>query len=241
MTKLRRIRAGGKTIEYEVRRSRRRRKTIQLTVKDGVARVAAPSGVSLRELRDFVRERANWILDRLAEPQHGAPLRLVNGDTLLYLGRSLRLVVRLGEVHSPQVRFGLWRLLVTAPRGASVTERREMMLSAIAEWYRERAEQHVRASVQKWLPEFGYSEPPPVLIGDQRSFWGSCSADGTLRFSWRTVMLEPRLVDYIAVHELAHLKVMNHSKAFWAVVTRAMPDALQRRRRLREAARGVPL
>ena len=197
--------------------------------------------MSLGELRNFVRERASWILDRLSEPQHGAPLRLVNGDTLLYLGRGLRLTVRLGEVHLPHVSFGGGRLLVTVPRGVSVEGRRGMMLSAIAEWYRGRAEERVRASVQQWLPEFGLSQPPPVLIGNQRSFWGSCSADGTLRFSWRTVMLDHRLIDYIAVHELAHLKVMNHSKAFWAVVTRAMPDALQRRRRLREASRGIPL
>ncbi len=236
-----RVRAGGATIEYEVRRSRRRKKTIQLTVVDGVARVAAPSGVPMSDLRSFVRDRARWILDRLAEPQYGAPPRLIDGDELPYLGRDLRLVVKRADVGLPQVRFDDWRLLVTAPRGASVDGRREKLLSAIAAWYRERAEEHVRASVEKWLPEFGLSETPLILIGGQRSFWGSCSPDGTLRFSWRTVMLEPALIDYVAVHELAHLEVMNHSKAFWAVVTRAMPDALQRRRRLREAGRGIPL
>ena len=116
-----------------------------------------------------------------------------------------------------------------------------MVFSAISAWYRARAEEHVRASVERWRSKFGVSVMPPVLIGNQRSFWGSCSPDGTLRFSWRTMMLEPALIDYIVVHELAHLEVMNHSKAFWAVVSKVMPDALQRRRRLREAARGIPL
>ena len=241
MARRSRVRVDGTTIEYEVRRSRRRKKTIQLTVEGGVARVAAPSVVPLSELREFVRQRARWILDRLSEPQNGAPLRLVNGDELPYLGRSLGMVVKRADVGLPQVRFDHWRLLVTAPRGVSVSGRREMVFSAISAWYRARAEEHVRASVERWRPKFGVSVMPPVLIGNQRSFWGSCSPDGTLRFSWRTMMLEPALVDYIAVHELAHLEVMNHSKAFWAVVCKVMPDALQRRRRLREAARGIPL
>ena len=241
MAKWGRVRVSGTYIEYEVRRSKRRKKTIQLTVEGGVARVAAPSVVTLSELHEFVRHRARWILDRLSEPRNGEPLRLVNGEELPYLGRSLRMVVRRADVDLPQVGFDNLRLLVAAPRGVSVCGRREMVFSAISAWYRARAEEHVRASVERWRSKFGVSVMPPVLIGNQRSFWGSCSPDGTLRFSWRTMMLEPALIDYIVVHELAHLEVMNHSKAFWAVVSKVMPDALQRRRRLREAARGIPL
>ena len=241
MAKRGRVRVSGTYIEYEVRRSKRRKKTIQLTVEGGVARVAAPSVVPLSELREFVRQRARWILDRLSEPQNGEPLRLVNGEELPYLGRSLRMVVRRADVDLPQVGFDNLRLLVAAPRAVSVDGRREMVFSAISAWYRARAEEHVQASVERWRSKFGVSVMPPVLIGAQRSFWGSCSPDGTLRFSWRTMMLEPALVDYIVVHELAHLEVMNHSKAFWAVVYKVMPDALQRRRRLRETARGIPL
>ena len=65
--------------------------------------------------------------------------------------------------------------------------------------------------------------------------------DGTLRFNWRTVMLRPLLIDYIVVHELAHLEVRNHSKDFWALVSEKMPDAQLRRRRLREEGRTLPL
>ena len=79
------------------------------------------------------------------------------------------------------------------------------------------------------------------MIGDQRSRWASCAADGTLRFSWRVMTLEPDLIDYIVVHELAHLSVRNHSPAFWAVVAQVMPDAKARRARLRAATRTLPL
>ena len=82
---------------------------------------------------------------------------------------------------------------------------------------------------------------PRVLIREQKTRWGSCSADGTLRFSWRLAMVDWDLIDSVAVHELAHLEVMNHSPDFWEVVLRVMPDARDRRRRLGEAGRNLPL
>ena len=93
----------------------------------------------------------------------------------------------------------------------------------------------------RWHPRLGRGPAPRVLIRDQRQRWGSCAPDGTLRFNWRAVMLEPALIDYIVVHELAHLAVRSHSPEFWRIVTAAMPDAQHRRRRLREAGRSLPL
>ena len=108
-------------------------------------------------------------------------------------------------------------------------------------WYRARASERVPACVARWHPRLGRGPAPRVLIRDQRQRWGSCAPDGTLRFNWRAVMLEPALIDYIVVHELAHLAVRSHSPEFWRIVTAAMPDAQHRRRRLREAGRSLPL
>ena len=80
-----------------------------------------------------------------------------------------------------------------------------------------------------------------VLVRDQRQRWGSCAPDGTLRFNWRATMLPPALIEYVVVHELAHLTHRNHSTDFWGLVSEAMPDAQQRRQRLREAGRTLPL
>ena len=82
---------------------------------------------------------------------------------------------------------------------------------------------------------------PDVLIRDQRQRWGSCAPDGTLRFNWRVMMLEPALVDYVIVHELTHLAVPNHSDDYWKLVNRIMPDAQERRQKLREVGRTLPL
>ena len=87
----------------------------------------------------------------------------------------------------------------------------------------------------------GWPETPGVLVRDQRQRWGSCAPDGTLRFNWRVVMLKPDLVEYVVVHELAHLNVNNHSTEYWSLVSRFLPDVQQRRHRLREAGRVLPI
>ena len=140
--------------------------------------------------------------------------------------------------------------MVTMPTALPEEERREQAYVALVAWYKARAAEFLADSVARWLPVMGRGRPPRperinrhprVLVREQRARWGSCSADGTLRFSWRLAMVEPDLIDSVVVHELAHLEVMNHSPAFWDVVLRAMPDARQRRKRLDEAGRRLPL
>ena len=87
----------------------------------------------------------------------------------------------------------------------------------------------------------GWPEKPEVLIRDQRQRWGSYAPDGTLRFNWRVVMLEPDLVEYVVVHELSHLKISSHSAEYWAQVSSLLPDAQQRRQRLRVAGKMLPI
>ena len=142
---------------------------------------------------------------------------------------------------SPEVRFDHWRLRITVPRDLSGESRPERIRKAIVAWYRRRAEARLATIVERWWPRFGGREPYRLLIRDQRQRWGSCAPDGTLRFNWRLAMLRPDLAEYVVVHELAHLRVRNHSTEFWNLLSRAMPDAQERRRRLREVGKSLPL
>ena len=90
------------------------------------------------------------------------------------------------------------------------------------------------------LPYVAPKAEAVVRISDARSQWGSCSADGVLRFSWRCLMLDDSETEYIAVHELAHLRVRNHSKAFWRVVAEEIPNAAVVRRAINRRARTLP-
>ncbi|MEI2991667.1 MAG: M48 family metallopeptidase [Blautia faecicola] len=73
-----------------------------------------------------------------------------------------------------------------------------------------------------------------ITIREQKTRWGSCSSKGNLNFNWKLVLLDPELLDYVVVHELAHRREMNHSVAFWKVVEAELPDYRERRRRLKE-------
>ena len=73
-----------------------------------------------------------------------------------------------------------------------------------------------------------------ITIREQKTRWGSCSSKGNLNFNWKLVLLDPELLDYVVVHELAHRREMNHSKNFWKIVEAELPDYRERRRRLKE-------
>lgn len=241
MTERGRVRFRNTTIDFTVRRSARRRKSVQISVADGEVIVAAPVRTSARELEDIVRNRTPWILRQLSdEAQQPAPKRFVSGETLPYLGQGVTLTVALSHDPETTVRFTRGRFHVSAPADLDDEQRADAIRAAITAWYKDRAAQQLPELVERWLPSLGGDRPTRILIRNQKQRWGSCSADGTLRFNWRVMMLKPELIEYIVVHELSHLAHQNHSRDFWGHVSAAMPDAQQRRKALREAGRKLP-
>jgi len=229
------VRYGNSAIEYEVVRSSRRKKTVELTI-DGQAGVlvAAPVEVPLDRIEAMVRRRAPWVLRKTSPAMLQAhPRQFVSGESVLYLGRRVRLTVEDAAVRRPHIRFRHWSFEVLAPRGLNREERREAIRRAFVRWYKARALDRLSARVKRWVVVLGQC-PAEVLIRDQRQRWASSSPDRTLRFNWRVVMAEPAIVDYVVVHELVHLVVKNHSAAFWTHVAAVIPDYVARRRRLRE-------
>ena len=236
------VRFDNTTINYTIRRSAKRRRTVQVSVVGGEVIVAAPMRTATGEIEAIVRKRAPWILRHISEAaQQPAPKRFVSGETLPYLGRNVVMVIEPTVDHRPHVRFDHWRFRIAAPDTLEGDDRIESIRAATIQWYRNRAAERLSTLVRRWWPRLGRGDMSNVLIRDQRQRWGSCAPDGTLRFNWRTMMLGPTLIEYVVVHELAHLTQQNHSADFWALVTNAMPDAQQRRRELRDAGRMLPL
>ena len=234
------IRFGDAVIDYEIRRSARRHKTLEITAGPNGVRVAVPAATRPEDIAAFVRSKARWVLDRLAtEPAEQAPPQLPG--TLPYHGRSLSLTVGSDDIVDVDVRFRPWELQVLLPVDVDPADAAPQIRSAVAEWYWLRACEHVSIGVDRWWPEMGGGSKPEVLIGDQRRRWGSCAACGPLRFNWRLVMLEPRLLDYVVVHELAHLTELNHGPDFWALVSSVLPDVNERKAALRAIAGTLPL
>lgn len=263
-------------IEYELRRSRRRKKTMQIAVDGDGVRVSVPWRAPNDRVREFVLRRAEWIQEQLAvasSATRAARRRLANGDVLPYLGREVQLVVNTVGDPAPAARLEGESLLVSVVGVPAGDESPDPIRDAVLYWYRGRAEELLPAKVDRWLPRAVYYRPvkhpykelfrrgwgaflphavdeylprlghasrPRVLVRDQKTLWGSCAHDGTIRLNWRAVMLEPALIDYIVVHELAHIDVRNHSDDFWELARAILPDAHGLRQRLREVERTLP-
>ena len=235
MTRPRSITHEGSTIRYTVVRSRRRKKTLTITIDPGNGvRVLVPARTPYVEIESMVRKRAGWILRKLTEERpEPPPRRFVTGEKLYYLGRELPLVVQLTTGEAPSVSLEAGSFRIACPVQLSEEDRADAIRLELLGWYRERAAELLGASVERWQPEVGVS-PARISIGDQKTRWGSCSSKGSLRFNLRLAMVPRALIDYVAVHELCHLLEANHSASFWQHVRRFMPDFEDRRRRLKE-------
>jgi predicted metal-dependent hydrolase len=222
---------------FAVRWSRRRR-TIGISVaREGELRVLAPVRVPAHKLESVVRAKLPWVRRKLAEFEALGPppprLRYVDGERLPYLGRSHRLVlVEAGE--PPAAPFALRRGCFELARGLDGEAR-----AVVVHWYSERAQARISARVAHYAPLVG-AAPAGVVVRDLGTRrWGVC--DGRTRivsFHWELVLQPPAIIDYVVVHELAHLHEPNHGPRFWRHVTAVMPDWKPRRARLSSHGHG---
>ena len=221
--------AGGAVVS--VVRSARRKRTIAIRVADGVVTVRAPVRTPSPEIEDLLRQRSAWINDRLArDAARPGPRRFAGGERLPYLGSEIVVCRCAPERKRATVDLDGDVLHVSSGEGR--------VRDAVVCWYRSRAAVVFGEAVARWSAACGLA-PRSVLVRDQKHRWGSCGPDGTIRLNWRLVMAEQRVIEYVVVHELAHLRHKNHGPEFWAEVAGLVPDHRVWRRRLRAVGSGL--
>jgi predicted metal-dependent hydrolase len=228
------VHVGETTIRYEVVRSHRRRRTMEIVVdgRDGV-RVSVPLQTPEDEVATFVSERARWIARHAAAVEEHGPSRWESGEHVRLLGRPIELRVEPAAVAFATAYHDGERLLVDVPDLLDPDARPEAAREAVLAWLRVRADRLLRGRTERWAEHLRLY-PHRVIVKEQRRRWGSCSREGTIRLNWRIVMAEPALIDYVIVHEMIHLLVRNHSPFYWLQVGRVLPDYDARRNRLQE-------
>ncbi len=235
------VRLGARTIDFEIRRSRRRVRTVEITVTPGGVRVYAPADTPIYQLHEFVVDRGAWILERLAQARAPGNHGVQEGQLMPLLGRALLVRYQEKDLAGPSIRLEEDGFTVEVPRYLDDRERTHGITQAFVSWYNARAWERVPERVDHWWPLLGRGTKSRVLIRDQRRRWGSCAHDGTLRFNWRVVMLAPPLIDYVVVHELTHLTIKGHSPEFHRRVADALPNARDYARSLKEEGADLPL
>lgn len=223
---------GTTTIEYDLSFTERR--TLGITVHpDLTVTVVAPSGSSLDAVERKLKNRASWIVKRQQEFEqylpHIPPRQYLSGETHLYLGKQYRLKVIEDPVKAVKLTRG--RFFIHTPAKTD----RATLKQQLDDWYRARASQvfdEQLAACMKRVTFVGITETPPLHIKTMQKRWGSCTSAGAILLNLKLIQVPKPLIDYLIIHELCHLKVHNHSRAFYDLLDKVLPDWPERRERL---------
>jgi predicted metal-dependent hydrolase len=218
-----RLALGDDAVEYLLVR-RRGRRGVGLKVDESGLTVSAPATMPLSRVESVVRESERWVLRKIAEwkTRQVPSVGWHDGSPFPYLGRTVVLRLATGTRTQGELAGEELRVTLRSPGEAEVKR-------AVIAWYKRVALAHLAERVRV-LSEAARLAPPRVLLSSAMARWGSCNTRREVRLAWRLVKAPGELIDYVICHELAHLRQMNHSPAFWAEVARQCPDY----RRLRE-------
>lgn len=222
------IELAGKPVSYTLKRSNKRR-SIGLRIDDRGLTVSMPLRASEKWLHSVLNEKADWVVEKLGSWQSRKPAapQWRDGEKIAFRGENftLRIIPSLfstpPQLHGNQLFLHVKDISDEIKIGKIVTQ-----------WYRREAEQVFAECIAHYAPLMRVY-PRQIKLSSARTQWGSCTSRGVVRLNWQLVKMPLHLIDYVVVHELAHLVEMNHSAAFWRVVENACPDYAKCRAELR--------
>ncbi|MFZ1985448.1 MAG: SprT family zinc-dependent metalloprotease [Desulfatitalea sp.] len=229
-----------KDIDYQLLPGTDRKTTDIVIERNGVVTVRPPKGFTPDQVDAVVESKRMWIYRNLAEWRDlnatAVVREWVNGESFLYLGRSYRLALvaeQDDDLLLKEGRFHLKRALIAQGGEAAAKH-------AFEAFYREKGERRIRGRVAYYAPKVGV-QPSDTAVRDLGYRWASCTNSGALAFHWKCMMAPPKIIDYMVVHELCHLRRRNHTDAFWNEVDKVMPDYSERKMWLRKHGAGLDL
>lgn len=234
----------GTHIAYLLQRAKRR--SIGFVVGEDGLVVRAPRWITQGGIDEALAEKADWIVRKLGEMQRrrqntlSAAIRWQDGASLPFMGQPMQLVIdseqrlaRVGAVWRVEQELpgSPSRLYLALPRTASAAQIRDVVQA----WFMKSARQHFVARLAHFAPllQVHYSS---LRLSSAATRWGSAKTDGSIRLNWRLMHYAPAIIDYVVAHELAHLRVMDHSPRFWDTVAEVVPN----HRALREQLKTTP-
>lgn len=218
-------------INYSIVKTKR--KTIGITVdRNGKVKVSAPLYVSEKEIREVVQEKTDWIAKKVNEVRkrnlNTVPKEFVSGEEFLYLGEKYTLKIAELDLANPEVLMQTDTIVVYIFKGLTGESRKQVVKETLVKWYRQCFTEVVEERIEKYSLHLNVS-PRKVVVKDQKTRWGSCSEKGNINLNWRLVMAPIEIIDYVVVHELCHLRIMNHSKDFWNLIESILPNYRENR------------
>jgi len=213
---------GGRVVDIDVKRKRIKNMILRI-YPDGNVMLSVPFSMPRKEITNFVNARKNW-MEKHLEKQDQMPRP--REDCIRLLGRDYFYAIEQAEKNSVQVEENRFIVYAKDPSAAG---------NVLDQWWRRASYEYFMSYVDRWMPvleEMGALRPH-VSIRKMKSLWGSCtSGKGTIRLNYYLFSAPPQCVEYVVLHELAHLLYPNHGDEFKAFLTNHMPDWKQRKKQL---------
>ncbi len=201
---------------YEITRSRR--KSVAIYVRNGRADVRAPLRAPNKWIEEFVRQKVDWVIKQIDEQRRKAAeaFKLTNGAEILYLGEPARICITTDSRRGVLLRNGT----LSIPPSDLFNRSEDYFHS----WLQQQALAYMAPRAKALATQLGVAHRlQNIRLRKTKSQWGHCSSQGVVQFNW-LIMLAPAVcVDYLIAHEICHLKHMNHSKTYWALVQSVCP------------------
>ena len=217
-------------LNFQLIRSKRRRKTISLHIKeDGRIVISVPYHTPKGEIEGFIKEKESWIIKKFSEKERSikeAEKAFTPGEKFLYLGESYPLEIGGTNDKGLPLKLSFGKFILDKDY---LKEARDVFIH----WYKREAKEKIEGRVHYFNNRLQLF-PKGLRITSAKYRWGSCSRDSRLSFSWRIIMAPLNVIDYVIIHELIHIKEKNHSKRFWTYLETILPNYMEHRFWLKE-------
>ena len=191
-----------------------RLKTVSIQVSRGKIKISVPKNLEQFKIDRILKSKSKWIKKKLFLQSKITSFRnkeYVSGEDFLYLGRHYRLKVIMGQKYNTEFKDGYLKITV---KNKSNTQKIKRL---IKKWYLEKAQLHLNKMTLDLSKELSVGFRS-VKVRNYNSRWGACSSTGKIFYNWRIIMAPAKIINYVVLHELVHLKEHNHSKRFWKLL-----------------------
>jgi len=220
---------GTQTVEFEVHRSKTCKNTYITVERDVGVIVKTNNDISIEELKNLVKSKAKWILRKLEDLEQSIDYgKIITGSRLFYMGKSYYIELLKEDRKNYKLDFIHSKFIIKTP---FITEQSKLN-EIIEDFYKQKAQERITKLVNKYSDVMKLF-PEHIGFKKSKTKWASCSATNKISFNPEVMKLASTLVQYVVIHELAHIQYKNHSKDFWALVKKYMNDYLKKEETLR--------
>jgi len=225
-------------VPITVRRSpRAKRLSLQIEAEKPELILVIPRYALSMQINSFIRKQTPWIEKHwdqaLKKVQRRPKRQCKDGDVYFYFGETLSLKLIPSVRWRPKIRVNGSNLEITLHKATTLPDGKKAIKKAVQEFYKKKAEEVIHDRLQFFNEHYNLKYNR-ITFRNQKTRWGSCSSAKNLNFNYRLMMAPIEIIDYVVVHEMCHLKYMNHSAAFWKFVAEKMPNHKELRKWLKE-------